>query len=146
VFSDPINFIDPNGHFAWNVVNGAIGALFGGWNAANNTNATFGSILSGIAIGGVTGFIGLNPATMTLAKIVWVGVINYFGNISNQLIANVNNLDHSQALMASILGISGVTSRLHDHKTKSEILKYIKEFIGQYFNGELIEYERCQGK
>lgn len=44
------------------------------------------------------------------------------------------------------MGGSGVTALLHDYKTKSEILKYLKEFIGQYLNGELIKFERCQGK
>lgn len=95
MFSDPINLIDPNGKFAWDVISGAIGALYGGWNAAKNPNASFSSIVNGIVIGGVTGVIGFNPATITLAKIAWVGAINYFGNISSQLNANVNNLVHS---------------------------------------------------
>jgi hypothetical protein len=79
VFSDPVTFIDPTGKFLFNVVSGTIGALLGGLDASKNPNATFGSIMRGIIVGGATGAIGLNPATMTLLKVALAGSINYKG-------------------------------------------------------------------
>ncbi len=104
VFSDPVNFIDPTGKFLFNIVSGAIGAAIGALEAASNSNATFGSILKGALIGGATGVVGLNPATMTLLKTALVGGINYLGNIAGQLNNGTKNLDHSQAILAALLG------------------------------------------
>jgi len=147
VFSDPVNFIDPNGKFAWNVISGAFGALLGGLDAAGQANATFGSIMSGIAIGGATGFIGLNPTTTNLLKIGLVAGVNFLGDIANQLNKNSTNLDYSKAVIASIVGVTGGIKIFDKYlKTDSEILKHIKELINQLINGELVEFERCVGK
>jgi hypothetical protein len=147
VFSDPVNFIDPNGKFAWNVISGAFGALLGGLDAAGQANATFGSIMRGIIIGGATGAIGLNPATMTLFKVALAGSISYLGNITSQLNSNSSNLDHSQALLASLIGVSGGASNLlGQFKSKSEMMKYIKELASQIANNEIVKFEGTQGR
>jgi len=147
VFSDPINFIDPNGKFAWNVISGAFGALLGGLDAAGQANATFGSIMSGIAIGGATGFIGLNPATNSLIKMALVAAINYGGNIASQLNQNVNNLDHSQALVASMLGLTGgVDKALKFIKQYGEIGKHTAELTKQWLHNLILKWESENGK
>ena len=147
VFSDPVNFIDPTGKFLFNVVSGAIGALLGGLDASKNPNATFGSIMRGIIIGGATGAIGLNPATMTLFKVALAGSISYLGNITSQLNSNSSNLDHSQALLASLIGVSGGASNLlGQFKSKSEMMKYIKELASQIANNEIVKFEGTQGR
>jgi RHS repeat-associated protein len=52
VFSDPVNFIDPSGEIAWNVVGTFVGGVSGAWSAYKRGD----SIALGFVTGSVTGF------------------------------------------------------------------------------------------
>jgi len=144
VFSDPINFIDPNGKFIFNLIGGAVGALLGGWDASNNPNATFASIMRGIVIGGATGAVGLNPAAITLAKVAWVAAINYGGDIANQLNSGTKGLDHSRAFLASLLGMTHVPDAVK--KQLGELAGHSAEYVRQRVNGWLLDWESNRDK
>jgi len=57
VSGDPINRIDPDGHYWWVVVGTVVGAGIGGFSAYNAGGDTA-SILARMAVGGMTGFAG----------------------------------------------------------------------------------------
>lgn len=143
VFSDPVNFIDPNGKILFNVVSAAFGAVINGWDAANSSNATFGTIMGSIAIGAVTGFIGIDPAKYTIIRGIIVMTVNGLGDYANQLNLGTNDLDHSKAILAALLGISYVPESIKDKY--GEALHYGTELGRQLFISAILDWEsRCK--
>jgi len=143
VFSDPVNFIDPSGKILFNVVSAAFGAVINGYDAANSPNATFGTIMGSIAIGAATGFIGIDPAKYTIIRGIIVMAVNGLGDYANQLNLGTNDLDHSKAILASLLGITYVPESIK--KKYGEALNYFLEYERQSVISDILAWEaRCK--
>ncbi|WP_448245442.1 hypothetical protein [Thalassotalea agariperforans] len=68
--------------------------------------------------------------------------MNYLGNIAGQLNNGTKKLDHSQATLAALLGMSGITGDVIDKiPSKGELMKYLKEAVAQFLNSKLLELE-----
>jgi len=143
VFSDPVNFIDPSGKILFNVVSAAFGAVINGYAEKNSPNATFGSIMKSIAIGAATGAIGVNPANYTIIRGLIVMAVNGLGDYAQQLNLGTDNLDHSRAILAAMLGISYVPESIKDKY--GEALHYGTELGRQLFISAILDWEsRCK--
>jgi len=113
VFSDPVNFIDPNGKLAWNVVGTFIGGFSGAWRAHKRGD----SIVLGFVSGSVTGFFEGGTKTLKFVK----GYVNSLINQSSD--STIGSVSHRQALINAIIDASGLSTKLVKKLTDSKILQ-----------------------
>jgi hypothetical protein len=106
VFSDPINFIDPNGKIVVNLISAGVGAILGGIDAYMKGE----SVIKGALIGGVSNLLG--------GKVVFNAINGLISNLISQA-SNVktstcgsgsSEIKYSQALAAAVMGAINLSS------------------------------------
>ena len=136
VLGDPVNFIDPDGRLALNIIGFGVGALLNGYQAWSN-GGDFGDVVKAGLIGGVT--------NMFSGKALFSAIVAVGGEMTNQLLnADFDGFNMSQIVTAGVLGAAGLKERsswqpnLLSNKDK---LKH--EFVKQIAYNEVI---RLSGK
>ncbi len=112
MFSDPVNFIDPNGKFAWNVFGTIVGAAYDGYKAAVN-GGSISQIMGAMLVGGASGFL-------KGGKVGFNVLFALYSNISAQIASpGFDGIDFSQAIMMAALSAAGLPDKY--------ISKYLRE-------------------
>jgi len=112
VGNNPVNWIDPSGKIAAQVIGGIVGAGFGAY-AAIYTGQDFSGVLQSTLVGAVAGVLstipipGLNPL---LSGIAMGGASGLLGNLGSQLIGNncsSPEIDWDSAMISGMAGAFG---------------------------------------
>jgi hypothetical protein len=103
VLGDPVNFIDPDGRLALNIIGFGVGALLNGYQAWSN-GGDFGDVVKAGLIGGVT--------NMFSGKALFSAIVAVGGEMTNQLLnPDFDGFNVSQIVTAGVLGAAGLKER-----------------------------------
>ena len=103
VLGDPVNFIDPDGRLALNIIGFVVGAALNGYQAWSNGGGV-GDVVKASLIGGVT--------NMVSGKALFSALVAVGGEMTNQLLnKDFDGFNVSQIVTAGVLGAAGLKER-----------------------------------
>ncbi len=125
MFSDPVNFIDPNGEIPLlaNFIGAVVGAAYDGYKTYKS-GGSLSQIIGSSLVGGASGFVEGRKVGFRAA---WA----FISNISAQVASpNFNGIDFSQAAMVAALSAANLPDKYIRLVVKGKVsLEVIKRWI-----------------
>ena len=132
MFSDPINFIDPNGEIWVNLVSAVVGAYLGYDNAASDPCATTESKIRGALLGAITNLFKIN----TLSDFIIGATGNFTVQINNP--SNNHDVNWSQVVVAGVLTKIDVGGAAASKVVPQQLTIVAEKYAGQRTNNEIV--------
>jgi uncharacterized protein RhaS with RHS repeats len=145
VQNDPVNFVDPDGRIAAQVIGGLVGGAFGAYSAYTSSGGDWGQALRGGLVGAGAGVLstipipGINPLLGGMAMSATAGFV---GNLGSQLASgsSADCLDYESAGWSALAGGLGgffgaATAGVTTNQGLPILTQYGNELVGAIVGG-----------